>query len=75
VKDAFGNELNVGDQVLGIANFNSTQTFYYGEVLSLTEHHADVRFTRAADAYIKEYNHVVDASEKRIALSHRLVKL
>lgn len=75
MKDAFGKELSIGDEVLGIANLNSTQTFFYGEILSITPMYADVKFTRAADLYVEEYDHVPDACEKRIALSHRLVKL
>lgn len=75
MKDAFGKDLNIGDRVLGIANMNSTQTFYYGEVVGLGDQHANVRFTQAADAYIEEYQHIPDVSEKRIGLSHRLVKL
>lgn len=75
MRDAFGNELQEGDSVIGIANLPSTQTFYLGTVTSVTEDWASVTMMHASDAYIEEYKYIVDSCENRIAPPHRLMKL
>lgn len=72
--DAFGEPLSVGDTVLAIANTNTTQTFYRGIVAEFTGKCASVIVDKVSLLYEEEYV-PRSGDEKRICLSHRIVKI
>ena len=72
--DAFGKEINIKDKVIGIANLSTTQTFYFGEILSFVGNCVEVKITESANI-LNDNEPYSSGNDRRICLSHRLVKI
>ena len=72
--DAFGNELDIGCQVLAITSTNTFQTFYLGKIINFIGELASVEVQEVSVSYGEEYV-PKSGDENRICPSHRLVKI
>jgi hypothetical protein len=78
MNDAFGNELNVGDEVIAIATLHSTQTLYRGTVVGFSGlecARVEVDELSSVDTGWSRLTVFEPGMEKRICVSHRLAKV
>jgi hypothetical protein len=72
--DAFGFNIDIGDDVIGIANVAQTQTFYCGKVTKFMGNCVEVKITKSADI-LENAEPYSSHNDRRVCLSYRLVKL
>ena len=75
MRDAFGEDLSLGDRVFCIVGFGSSQTLYAGIVEEFVGNCVRVLIERVPDIPGDSWLKTLEGQEKRVCVPHRLAQV